>query len=102
MKKKILIGSLLVLTLLFLMPSIPAVQQKTIEGGIKQEIQEKLDEINLEEIKNIRSLIGVLQNKFELPEDFPFGILLLSLLIIFILLLSFSIFMLFFLSMFFM
>ena len=92
MKKKILIGSMLVLTLLLLTPSIPAIQQKAIEEGFKQDIQEKLDEINLEEIKDIRSLIDVLQNKFELPDDFPFRILLLSLLIIFILILSSSIF----------
>jgi len=40
MKKKILIGSMLVLTLLLLMPSIPAIQHKTIEEGIKQDLQE--------------------------------------------------------------
>ena len=53
MKKKILIGSLLVLTLLLLMPSIPAVQQKTIDEGIKQEIQEKIDSITLDDLKYI-------------------------------------------------
>jgi len=31
MRKRILIGSMLVLTLLFLMPSIPAIQQRTVE-----------------------------------------------------------------------
>ena len=56
MKKKILIGSLLVLTLLLLMPSIPAIQQKTIEEGIKQDIQEKLDTINVDDLKDIRAL----------------------------------------------
>jgi len=35
MNKKILIGSILVLTLLLLMPSIPAIQQKTIEASYK-------------------------------------------------------------------
>ena len=90
MKKKILIGSLLVLTLLLLMPSIPAIQQKTIEEGFKQDIQEKLETINLEEIKDIRSLIDALQNKFELSDDFPFGILL-ALLLYCILLFSFGI-----------
>jgi len=75
MKKKILIGGMLVLTLILLMPSIPAVQQKPIEEGFKQDLKYKLDEINLEEIKDIRSLIDVLQNKFELPDDSPFRIL---------------------------
>jgi ABC-type multidrug transport system fused ATPase/permease subunit len=54
MKKKILIGSLLVLALLLLMPSIPAIQQKTIDDGIKQELQEKLDEINLDDLKDFK------------------------------------------------
>ncbi len=55
MKKKILIGSLLVLTLLLLMPSIPAIQQNTIEDNLKQELQDKslhqlklMDELKLE------------------------------------------------------
>ena len=56
MKKKILIGSMLVLTLLLLMPSIPAVQHKSIEEGIKQEIQEKLDTITLDDFKDIEVL----------------------------------------------
>ena len=51
MKKKILIGSLLVLTLLLLMPSIPAIQQKSVEEGIKQDIQEKIDTFTLDELK---------------------------------------------------
>ena len=54
MKKKILIGSLLVLTLLLLMPSIPAIQQKTIEEGIKQDLQEKLDTINIKWLDDIK------------------------------------------------
>lgn len=37
-RKKILIGSLLVLTLLLLMPSIPAIQQKSIEISVKPTI----------------------------------------------------------------
>ena len=53
MKMKILIGSLLVLTLLLLMPSIPAIQQKTIEEGIKQDIQENLNEFGFDGIKKI-------------------------------------------------
>ena len=56
MRKKILIGSMLVLTLLLLMPSIPAIQQKTIEGGIKQEIQEKLETIDFKDLKEIKAL----------------------------------------------
>jgi len=53
MKKKILIGSMLILTLLLLMPSIPAVQKATIEDGIKQDIQDKLDVSNLDYFKDI-------------------------------------------------
>ena len=59
MKKKILIGSILVLTLLLLMPSIPAVQQKTIEEGIRQDIQEKLETITLDDLKYIEVLEGI-------------------------------------------
>ena len=51
MIKKILIGSLLVLTLLLLMPSIPAIQQNSVEEGIKQDIREKLDTITPDDIK---------------------------------------------------
>ena len=53
MKKKILLGSIIAVALLLLMPSIPAIQQKTIEEGIKQELQEKLDTINLNDLKDI-------------------------------------------------
>lgn len=56
MGKRILIGSMLVLTLLLLMPSIPAVQHKSIEEGIKQDLQEKLDSINLDDLKDIEVL----------------------------------------------
>ena len=63
MKKKILIGSMLVLTLLLLMPSIPAIQQKSIEEGFKQEIQEKLNLITLDDLENIKDLDD---NKFPL------------------------------------
>lgn len=56
MKKKILIGSIFVLILLLLMPSIPAIQQKSIEEGFKQEIQEKLETISLEDLKDIKVL----------------------------------------------
>jgi len=50
MNKKILIGSLLVLTLLLLMPSIPAIQQKTIEDAIQYSIEKQL---TITEIKGI-------------------------------------------------
>ena len=50
MKKKILIGSLLVLTLLLLMPSIPAVQQKTIEDKAYSDFVEELSDIKVLEL----------------------------------------------------
>ena len=57
-RKKIIIGSTFVLLLILLMPSIPAVQQKSVEEGIKQEMQEKLDAISFDDLEEI--------------EDFPF------------------------------
>ena len=54
--KKILIGSMLVLAMLLLMPSIPAIQQKTIEEGIKQDLQDKLESITLDNLKDIKDL----------------------------------------------
>ena len=51
MKKKILIGSLLVLTLLLLMPSIPAVQQKTIEDKAYSDFVEELKDVDLEDLQ---------------------------------------------------
>ena len=59
MGKRILIGSMLVLAMLLLMPSIPAVQQKTIEEGYKQDIQEKLESITLDELEDIEVLDGI-------------------------------------------
>ena len=59
MNKKILIGSIFVLVLILLMPSIPAIQQKTIEEGIKQHIHEKLESVNLNDLKDIKKLDGV-------------------------------------------
>ena len=53
MKKKILIGSLLVLTLLLLMPSIPAIQQKTIEDRTYNDLVEQL---NLKDLRDIKVL----------------------------------------------
>lgn len=59
MKTKIIITTMLVLTLLLLMPSIPAVQQKTVEYGFKQNIQEKLETITLDDLKDIDVLDGL-------------------------------------------
>jgi len=56
MNKKILIGSIIAVALLLLMPSIPAIQQKTVEDGVRQDLQEKLDEINLDDLKDIIDL----------------------------------------------
>ena len=60
MNKKILIGSIIAVVILLLMPSIPALQQKTIAEGIKQDIQEKLDTITIDDLKDI-SVLGNLK-----------------------------------------
>jgi len=44
MGKKILIGSMLVLTLLLLMPSIPAIQQKSIGDGVNDDLPDLIVE----------------------------------------------------------
>ena len=59
MKKKIIIGSIIAVVLLLLMPSIPAVQKISVEDGIKQEIQEKVETITLEDLMDIEVLKGV-------------------------------------------
>ena len=59
MKKKIIIGSIIAVALLLLMPSIPAIQQKTIDEGLKQEMQEKLETINLNGLEEIEELDGI-------------------------------------------
>ena len=51
MKKKILIGSMLILTLLLLMPSIPAIQQKTIEDKAYYDFVEKFGEVDADFIE---------------------------------------------------
>lgn len=56
MSKRILIGSMLVLAMLLVMPSIPAIQQKTFEEGIKQDLQEKLETITFDDLKDIKEL----------------------------------------------
>ena len=50
MNKKILMGSMLVLTLLLLMPSIPAIQQKVVKDEVFSEIQE---DIEFEDVKEL-------------------------------------------------
>jgi hypothetical protein len=45
MRKKLIIGSILVSTLLLLIPSIPAIQHRTIEERVKQDIKEKYEKI---------------------------------------------------------
>ncbi|UCD14589.1 MAG: hypothetical protein JSW60_04000 [Thermoplasmatales archaeon] len=55
MRKKILMGSMLVLTLLLLMPSISALQQKTIEEKTFTDLVEKFDD-DLKEIKELNNL----------------------------------------------
>lgn len=69
MRRKILIGSLLVLTLLLLMPSIPAVQQKSIEEGIKQDLLLLNDIETLDDVKHpiLYELVKYMLNlRFEL------------------------------------
>ena len=51
MEKKILMGSMLVLTFLLLMPSIPAIQYKVVKDEILSEVTEDLD------LREIRDLI---------------------------------------------
>ncbi len=59
MKKKILIGSIFVLVLILLMPSIPAIQHKTVEEGFKQDLQEKLEAITVDDLKEMEELDGI-------------------------------------------
>ncbi|MCK4348185.1 MAG: hypothetical protein KAW47_06175 [Thermoplasmatales archaeon] len=56
MGKRILIGSMLVLTLLLLMPSIPAIQQKTIEDKAFNDLEEQMKTIDFEKLKDIMDL----------------------------------------------
>jgi hypothetical protein len=50
MNKKILLGSLLVLILLFVMPSIPAIQQNVIKDELVSKIPEDLDFTKIKEL----------------------------------------------------
>ena len=56
MSTKIIIGSILVIVLFLLMPSIPAIQTNIIKEDIKQDIQERLDEITIEDLMDIEEL----------------------------------------------
>ena len=56
MRKKIVIGSMLVLTLLLLMPSIPAVQQKTIEDKAYSDFIEELNDFNSNDIGKLNEI----------------------------------------------
>ncbi len=56
MRKKILIGSIFVLTLLLLMPSIHAIQHKTVEDSIYNDLIEQFDLKNVKEIKRLERI----------------------------------------------
>jgi hypothetical protein len=53
MNKRILVGSIFVLTLLLLMPTIPAIQQKTIQEELYNDL---VDQIDIKDIKEIKKL----------------------------------------------
>ena len=56
MNKKILIGSMLVLTLLLLMPSIPSIQHKVVKDEIINELPENLYFKDVKEIKELEQI----------------------------------------------
>ncbi|UCD14251.1 MAG: hypothetical protein JSW60_02225 [Thermoplasmatales archaeon] len=64
MNKKILIGSMLVVILLLLMPSIPAIQLKTIEDKLDTRKSELLTKLRDLDIEKIRELLNEKQIKF--------------------------------------
>jgi hypothetical protein len=51
MNKKIIIGSILVVTILLLMPSIPAIQNKTIEGKVFDNYIQNNYEMKMKELE---------------------------------------------------
>ena len=53
MKKRILIGSILVLTLLLLMPSIPAIHQKTT---VDKEFNDLIEQLDVKDVTDIRKI----------------------------------------------
>ena len=64
MNKKILIGSMLVLVMLLLMPSIPAVQQKTIEDKAYSDLVERLEDFDFKDLKEIMPLGDDIKHPF--------------------------------------
>ena len=54
MKIKILIGNMLVLTMLLLMPSIPAIQQETVEEKAYNDFLEQLDDFDFKDKNEIK------------------------------------------------
>ena len=50
MRREILFGSIFVLALILLMPSIPAIEQKTIEDKAYSDFIEKIEEFDFEDI----------------------------------------------------
>jgi len=55
-RKKILIGSIFVLTLILLMPSIPAIQQKTIEDSTYSHFAKNKIDFNINKIEKLEQL----------------------------------------------
>ena len=73
-RKKILIGSIFVLALILLMPSIPAIEQKTIEDKAYSDFIEKIKDVDLEDISDIEwnifpRLMQLLWDIFDLRFD---------------------------------
>jgi len=63
MKTKLIVGSIIAIALLLLMPSIPAIQQKTIEDKAYSDLVERIEDFNFKDLKEITSL--------EKDEKFP-------------------------------
>ena len=53
MNKKILIGSIVAVAILLLMPSIPAIQKNVTDEEIKQDLRDRLEEIDFKKIKSL-------------------------------------------------
>jgi len=56
MKTKLMIGIILVLTLLLLMPSIPAIQQKSVEDKAYSDFVELLKDFNFKDLKELKKI----------------------------------------------
>ncbi|GAH26249.1 unnamed protein product [marine sediment metagenome] len=56
MKTKLIVGSILVLTILLLTPSIPAIQQKSIEDKAYSDLVEELKVADLKEIEELEKI----------------------------------------------